>query len=597
MSKDPSTKLSTKSLCVKELFKSSYFEVPPNQREYRWGSEQREKFWDDLISTLNHDCIENPNDPTGHFLGAIVVIGQEHSLEQARWHVIDGQQRLITITILAECLIEFAEQISDSKTRRALTHVLWDCVVSPGSNTQPRVILNRDDEFYKNTLTSNECHSDRVEYWKLNFDKKSEVQVNIKDAFEYFYIKIKEYLVSKADPDAAIRDLIDTLTDYFYLLLVRSEDSWMAYTLFETLNERGLELSQSDLIKNVLLENAKYTGAAAFKKVSSFWTSVVDNYEQQSNKKLELSQIIQFSYTYRHAQVKKEQIFAKISKDMRSGNHDAHELCSEFKKDSQNWSAFLMGDLINWSENLADSQYAIIDPLWKSHCVPFIMACMDKFSDSEAIFEKCILLCENYLFREGLIGNDSVSTLQDFFGQAAAHVKSGQNFTSIASYFKRNSSDDVFVEAFKTATVSNMKQGFYTIWKIEKYLAAGVDFRPKSQSAAQHVEHIMPRKPDASWGDISSADDFNIYLNSIGNLLILPNNVNQHIKNKPISYKMANPSNFDYHSTDLKLAKEFISNWDIWSENEKWIFTSIRKRQLHLAENYALKVWNLDITD
>jgi len=595
MSKNPSTRISANSLSVKEVFKSSYFEVPPNQREYRWENEQLEKFWDDLIATAQNDCIDNPGDPIGHFLGAVVVIGQEHSIEQNRWQVIDGQQRLITITILAECLREFVEEISDTKTRRGLSHVLWDCVVSPGAQTHPRIIINRDDEFYRNSLISNDCKTARENYWNDNFNNKSEVQSNIKYAFNFFYEKINMHLSNRSDKDNAIRDLADTLTEGFYLILARTENTWMAYTLFETLNERGMDLSQADLIKNVLLENARYIGDATFKKVSLFWSEMVDNYEQQSSKKLELSQIIQFSYTYRHKQVKKEKIFETISKDLRLSQHDALELCTEFKKDSQNWCAFLLGDLMNWSERLADSQYAIIEPLWKSHCVPFVMACMDKFSSSEVIFEKAMLLCENFLFREGLVGNASVSSLQDVFGQAASHVKSGQNFSSIVNFFKKYSSDEAFKESFKTTSVSNMKQGFYTIWKIEKFLSDEVEFRPKSQSAAQHLEHIMPRKPDATWGGLAQSEGFSYYLNSIGNFLILPSNVNQHIKNKPLSFKLSNPSAYDYNECNLKLVEEFISNWGNWSDNGSWGFSSIRKRQAHLAETYALKVWSLNI--
>ena len=595
MSKNPSTRISTNSMCIKEVFKSSYFEVPPNQREYRWGTEQREKFWDDLISTLQNDCIDNPGDPNGHFLGAVVVIGQEHSLEQNRWQIIDGQQRLITITILAECLREFVETISDSKMRRGLSHVLWDCVVSPGTKTPPRIIINRDDDFYRNSLILHDCQEDRISYWAENYNDKSEVQTNLKDTFEFFYQQINNYISMKDDKDTVLRDLVDTLTEGFYLILARTENTWMAYTLFETLNERGLDLSQADLIKNVLLENARYTGEATFKKVSSFWSNVVDNYEQQSSKKLELSQIIQFSYTYRHGLVKKEKIFEKISKDLRLGQHDALELCTEFKKDSQNWCAFLMGDLINWSDSLSDAQYAIIEPLWKSHCVPFIMACMDKYSGSERIFEKAILLCENFLFREGQVRNESVSSLQEFFGQAASHVRSGLNLSSIVNFFKSCSSDDAFKEAFKITSVSNMKQGFYAIWKIERFLSEEIEFRPKSQSAAQHLEHIMPRKPDSTWGEIAQAEGFSHYLNSIGNFLILPSNVNQHIKNKPLEYKISNSSGYDYGASNLKLVEEFISNWQNWAENGLWGFSSIRKRQTYLAETYALDVWSLDV--
>lgn len=412
----------------------------------------------------------------------------------------------------------------------------------------------------------------------------------------FFFAKIESYLGSQGDErQDRIRNLVEALTENFYMLEVRTESLWLAYRLFETLNERGLDLSQADLIRNKLLEHAREEGVAIVSKVADLWTELTDSYEEQAEMKLELPQIIQFSYTSRHSVVKKEDIFDRVSEDLLNGKVSAEEFAFQFRRDSQGWSSFLLGDLRNWTDKLADSQYAIIDPLWKDHSAPFIFAAMEAYSDDRSTLEKLFLLAEHYLFRQGLVCKDSVGTLQTFFGNAAYLLRSGLELEEMSALFKRHSSTRTFVDNFKSFSVKNMKQGFYAMWKIESFLTEQRGIRPKNQSAAQHLEHIMPRKPGNNWDGIEKSDDFKPYLNRLGNLMILTRDINQHIKSSSIEYKMSNKSGIDYKNSEMKVALEFMKNFDEWSNNGKWTFRSIESRQAYLADTYADKVWSLDL--
>jgi hypothetical protein len=456
---NPSQQLSTKSTSVSELIKSTYFVVPPNQREYRWGFEQLEKLWDDLITAVKE---QGPGgNAIGHFLGAIVVIGQDQSHDSARWEIIDGQQRLTTITILSECLRAYTSEITDQKIRLKLEHVLLDCVVAPNSGFVPRLKLNREDDFYCNSLFENPSIESKRQYWDRAGDKKSEVQANIVRAFDFFYRSIDGELSGKDSygRQSRIRDLVETLTEFFYVLVVRTANLSLAYRLFETLNERGLDLSQADLIKNVLLEHAVSSGGSVVERVTKLWDVFIDNSESQpDNKKLDLPQLIQFSFTYRHERVKKEMIFEAVSKALSSTVMRALDFAQEFSKDSLNWRQFLLGDLKGWDPELEDLRYAIVDPLWKSHCASFIMAIVDKHGEDVVSLKRYLVLAENYLFRQGLIAKDSVGSLQEFFGEASAMVKANLSLAEVSSYFARKSPDERFVENFSRATVSNVRQ-------------------------------------------------------------------------------------------------------------------------------------------
>lgn len=601
MAINPSAQLQAKSVSVKELMKSAYFEVPPNQREYRWQLEQREKLWNDLISCVKSDFSGSASDTLGHFLGAVVVIGDEQSLPQRRWEVIDGQQRLTTLTILAASILPYVYSHSQRKMQQKLSHVLTDCIYSPGADDAVRMKLNREDEFYQETMMNYDCMEDRREYWRESYNKKSEVQQNIKEAFEYFDQKVGEYIESSAEGesdqrDEAIKELVEALTENFYILNVRTQSFMLAYRLFETLNERGLDLSQADLIRNVLLENAKVAGDRSFNNVFMNWTALIDNYEEQPAKKLTIPQLIQFSFTYRHELVKGEEIFDDISEVLDKGVHSPAELSREFSIDSQNWVSFLLGDLVNWDRRLAAHQYAIIDPLWKAHAAPAIFSAMDIFKDNDDKLRECLMLVEHYLFRRGLVARDSVGSLQEVFAEAALVLRMTKKTEELSEFFSEKSPDKVFVEGFKTASVRNMKQAYYTIWKIENYLQNNFKLELESQSAAQHLEHIMPRKPDDGWGGVEQEDSFGAYVNRIGNFLVLPREINQHIKNKSIKYKISNDHNKDYSHAEYKLVEEFLREFQSWSGGTGWTFDAIDSRQKYMAEEYALAVWPLKIS-
>ncbi|MEO9332437.1 DUF262 domain-containing protein [Pseudomonas guguanensis] len=590
MTFNPNRQLIPKSLSVAELFKSTYFEVPYNQREYRWGKEQFEKLWDDLQVTIIEDLNLQNRRQLGHFLGAIVVIGEEQSHDQARWEIIDGQQRLTTISILSSCLMSYISLIKDNRTHRRLQHVLEDCIFSPNANYAPRIKLNREDDFYKNSLIKNEKREEKEDYWSHTYDKKSEVQKNIKSAFDFFYARIDEYINSSSEQEKEdkITNLVDILTMHFYVLVVRTENLWMAYRLFETLNERGLDLSQADLIKNMLLQHAKEDGTKALENVQGLWDAFIDNYEDQPSNKLDLPQLIQFSYSYRHGKVKKEKIFDEVSNQLRRGNTQAQGFASEFHKDSLNWRAFLLEELPNWHE-IQSYQWAITGPLWKSHCAPFIFAAVDAYASETENLRLCLKLTENYLFRQGLIAKDSVSSLQEFFTEAASMLRSGVKLDSISELFQKRSSDELFKDNFKKASINNTKQGIYITSKIEELISN----QETQDKQTLSLEYILPKKPSFAWGGIEKKEEFSSYVLRLGNLLPLPTHIAQNVKPLGLSDKIDNQSELDYKHSNSRLALELIDKLPEWTEDSEWTFRSIEARQAYMAENYALKAWSL----
>jgi hypothetical protein len=151
------------------------------------------------------------------------------------------------------------------------------------------------------------------------------------------------------------------------------------------------------------------------------------------------------------------------------------------------------------------------------------------------------------------------------------------------------SSDAVFVDKFKQFTSKNASTSFYILKSIEDHLAGGQGVTILGQSSSQHLEHIMPKKPtQADWSHVLLDERYNMYLNKIGNLIVLEKDINAHIKNKSFCYKNSNKTEKDYAHSVLKLPAQTVS---FLNNVQLWDFESINKRQEILATQYAAAVW------
>lgn len=230
-------RLNAEQKYIADIFsgKTEYI-IPPYQRAYSWDKESCEVLFDDLQNAFL------TNGDQGYFLGNIVLAKsneKRNSLE-----VIDGQQRLITLTLLIKALSSFLPKNIDLKS------VIW-INDSEGNATNVRlktkVFEEKDAKFLNEVITipTNEL--------KLEKDENNNFKINIK----YFYEKLVEFKkVNNLD------DFADFILNYVSILPIESEDSIhkearkKALKIFETINNRGMALSNADIFKAELYSMA-----------------------------------------------------------------------------------------------------------------------------------------------------------------------------------------------------------------------------------------------------------------------------------------------------------------------------------------------------
>jgi aryl carrier-like protein len=232
--------LSAEQKSIVEIFsgKERYI-IPAYQRAYSWSIDQCLELWDDIIVSFKSDSQD------GYFLGNIVIAKSKDKKDLLE--VIDGQQRLITLTLFFKTISFFDENNKDINEALWLTDRRDDTIKMQRIETN--VFENKDNEYLKECLSLNESDI------KLKLNQKN--KNNFLENLCFFYEKIIEFF-----KENNISELSNYLLDSVYMLPILSEDQEenrareKALMIFETINNRGLDLSDADIFKAQLYNSS-----------------------------------------------------------------------------------------------------------------------------------------------------------------------------------------------------------------------------------------------------------------------------------------------------------------------------------------------------
>lgn len=217
------------------LLSNTLFEVPQFQREYSWQSEEVGDFWTDLKSNISADS---------YFLGLVILTDEAN-----RKHVVDGQQRLITLSLLSAALYHEAiargrEALADRISANFLKSFDYET-----DEIEPRVVLSDEVD---NTTFQRIIDQGRAPSAMFEGDSVSEKLI---DSFNFLQRNLQEDL--KADPFKRLGAWTEFLTHRLYFAVFVHPEPASAYQVFEVINTRGRELTTADLLKNHVLAQTK----------------------------------------------------------------------------------------------------------------------------------------------------------------------------------------------------------------------------------------------------------------------------------------------------------------------------------------------------
>lgn len=551
--------LNTATPTFGELFTNGRtFAVPRFQRNYKWDEDQWEELWEDLIASAESD--------KEHYMGAIVLKTHE---TRKHFEIIDGQQRLVTLTLLVlaavKCFESWAEEGHESSANNERAQLYRGRFLRAKDAASlvetSRLVLNRNDgAFFKGTLLQ---LRKPVAPTRLRESEKLMWR-----AFNYFLGQFQGRF--GVDHDASgLSHLLDAASDKLLFIQILVSDEMDAYTVFETLNARGTQLTVTDLLKNYLFSRFGQDENA------------IDVAEDQWNritvgKEKDFPKLLRHYWNSHHGVTRPPRLFKAIRESVKQ-HDDALALLDELETVSNVYSALRNPDDELWLELPAARKYvAEIDLFGVTQCYPMLFAAWQHMRDD---FVAILRICAIISFRYIVIGKLNTQPMERAYVEAARKVRSREITTPaqvLANLRSLYVPDEQFEADFALAKIPGPnKLVRYVLFAIENHLSGNVR---SHDSDGATVEHILPENPDDAWLSVFPEASGDIY--RLGNYTLLEAGFNRKIARKPLGDKK-----IEYLKSGYKLSNGFG-----WSE---WTRSQLNERQRWMAKT-ATAVWRLN---
>ncbi|GAA7603183.1 DUF262 and DUF1524 domain-containing protein [Helicobacter pylori] len=515
---------------------------------YSWKKEQCEQLWDDIIKIGGNDKAN------GHFIGSILYV-LDGNTPSSPLLIIDGQQRLTTITLL---FIALRNHLSDEVKRKEIESYLINS--NKDGDKKFRLILSESD---KDTLLS---------LIDKNKRKPSEPSVKIVENFELF----KKWISENTDKLETIFKGLEKLMIVWIALEKGKDDPQL---IFESMNSKGMELAQTDLIRNYIVmetENEKREGF-----YNKYWRAMEEEFKQ--NKKW-FDRFVRHYLTIKTGGIPKiNKVYVELKDYRQKEGIGIEDLLKDFQKYSGYFCRIVFKkesdkDLNKALGFLVDLEIDVIYPL--------LLELYSDYSDgvlSKDDFIPIIDLTESYICRRAVCGLDT-NSLNKVFAFFTKKIDKDQYLESIKAHFLslekttgKFPKDSEFRDSFITID-------FYKLQKIKYFLERLENFERKERVYAHEytTEHIMPQTLEEEW-ERDLGENFQAihdkYLHTIGNLTLT--GYNKEYNNKPFKEKRDMEKGFK--QSPLRL-NQGLRDLEVFGEKE------IEERANDLAD-WALKIW------
>ncbi|WP_120981942.1 DUF262 and DUF1524 domain-containing protein [Helicobacter pylori] len=543
---------------------NNQFVIPIYQRLYSWKKEQCEQLWDDIIKIGGNDKMN------GHFIGSILYVldGIKHSNNPLL--IIDGQQRLTTITLLFIALRdhlndedEFLKKFSRKKIESYLINSDKD------GDKKFRLILSESD---KDTLLS---------LIDKNKRKPSEPSSKIMENFKLF----EEWIHKNTDKLETIFKGLEKLMIVWIALEKGKDDPQL---IFESMNSKGIELTQADLIRNYIVMETEVEKQEDF--YNQYWRAMEEDFKQskkQSKKEDLFNKFVRHYLTIKTREIPNINKVYEAFKDYRQKKGIEIE---DLLKDLQKYCgyfcqiAFKIAFKKEADKDLKKALSFLVD-LEMDVVYPLLLELYSDYSDgvlSEQDFTPIIHLTESYLCRRAVCGLGT-NSLNKVFPSFTKHIQKDEYFKSLKAHFgyltekQRFPNNDEFKDSFITIDFYSFKKKKYFFERLENF-----ERKERVYAHEYTIEHIIPQTLTEEWKR-DLGENFQAihdkYLHTIGNLTLT--GYNQEYSNKSFQEKRDMEKGFK--QSPLKL-NQSLKDLESFGEKE------IEKRANDLAD-WALKIW------
>ena len=405
------TPLNASSSTAGTLFSSNIFEIPRFQREYSWGVDEVKDFWSDLKSSIESDA---------YFLG-LVILTKPVKDNAERKFVVDGQQRIITLSLLASAIYHEAKR----RDRKALAERVQASFLSgidyETDENIPRVKLSdvADDKTFQNLVLNGKYIS--------NTEDEESVSSRIKKSYDFLTKSLKEDLAQ--DPFKRLGKWMEFLTNNLYFAVFIHPDSTSAYQVFEVINTRGKDLTTADLLKNYVLSQ---TSASDQTQVYERWQRLSKQFSTEGGNNF--VQFIRHSVTVRCGHVLPKDLFGFLAGRINSGERTAptpNELLNILENDLALYLQMVDPTSAGPAETDVIGVFSALGSLGVLAVRPILLACT---TSDDAIEGMRYIL--RLVVRRMVVGNLGTGNVERKFGEAARAINDSKDWRAMIDVLK-----------------------------------------------------------------------------------------------------------------------------------------------------------------
>lgn len=542
------------------------FVIPVYQRNYDWKNVECKELLNDIISVQTEDR-------GTHFIGSIVFVheGTYSTSEVKELVIIDGQQRLTTINILYVALYRFAKENNKSNEAERLY-----------------------DMFLTNKYVKSESSKLKLKQTDVNFfafkaimlgtEKEYTTYSNVTENYNFFRSCINE------DNFEIILSGLNRLI-FVEISLERDKDD--PQRIFESLNSTGLDLSQSDLIRNFILMDLPPKDQNRI--YETIWNPIEENAKDIVKQSSLVSDFIRDYLTLRNKKIpNKNKVYAEFKSLYPNKKEDAYnQELENIKSLSAHYKKLVNPSVVSDSGIRRELEY--INRLEINVSYPFLLQVFEDAENgllSKEDLIKTLKLIQSYSWRRFIVGLPT-NALNKIFMSLYAEVDTEEYYDSIAKALLKKKGSAKFPTNDDLKTALKDKDLYNTQPKNRNYLFEMLENYNNREYVNTNneqitIEHIFPRNPNEDWlSDLSSEEYFLFkekHLNTIGNLTLSGNNgalSNKSFLAKKEMNKEGNEQGYNYSRLWLNTYLKKLNNWDVSKYEER----------LGIIYDRFLKIW------
>ena len=553
---------------IGKLISGGRLRVPANQREYEWDEEHIEALCNDVS-----DAIIQKKE--GYFLGTVVLTKSKDGF----FEVVDGQQRLATTTMLIAVIRDILYGLEEARLVSGIEEkYLFGLDIKTEEDT-PKLQLNtKDHEFYINNILANPADTKRRN--KLARNPHSNANVRGAATTLRKYLEETTKALTPSSKKILLKDWLDYLDERANLIVLTVPDDVNAYVMFETLNDRGLRVSQADLVKNYLFGQS----GSRLPEAQAKWASMVRSLEVV-DKEDTVMDYLRLLSTIMYGLTRERQIFERI-KPATNSPIKAITFLDTIDEFSSDYVAMLTPDHWKWDSYPQTIRRSVstLNLLGVTQIRHLMLSVAHHFSKEEA--DKAFRLFVDWIVRMFIAGSGRIGRVENIYAGLAHGIHSKTDIRTAKALADRMSAsianDKDFEAAFAIAHVSKSKLARYYLDALERTASKNAlpELIPNEDTKAVNLEHILPLNPELD--ENSEVSEVASYASRIGNLVLLNARGNSTLGNDDFVAKRPTLA-----ASPLALTRE-VAQYTCWGIKE------IEDRQRRLA-SLAVETWSLKV--